>query len=118
MRLTEVADIECCDACGEYFNAADKRGAVCPTCTGLEESKIVESCTDCGVPVEEYGNICTQCMESKVVHVKNESFSFDKFMDDIVIHEIKASNKINSDTPQRERLRRYHEKPLNRMKIR
>ena len=40
MRLSEIANTECCEAYGEYFDAATQKGPVCPTCFGLEESKI------------------------------------------------------------------------------
>lgn len=46
---------------------------------------------------------------------KNESFTFDKFMDAIVIQEL--HRRPMNDSPNRERARRHQERPLNRIKI-
>ena len=47
----------------------------------------------------------------------NQSFSFDKFMDDIIADELltqKRDQKVDQLTPTREYIRRYREYPLNR----
>jgi hypothetical protein len=44
-----------------------------------------------------------------------ESFTFDKFMDSILIKEVRHSPK--ADSPNRERARRHQERPLNRIKF-
>ena len=117
MRLVEIADLECCDTCGDYFNAADDRGAVCPTCSNIDEDiVVVESCGECGARIEEYGDICRECVNEVSMKLKNESFAFDKFMDSILISERKREQKIDSDTPARDRVKRYQEKPQNRIK--
>lgn len=117
MRLTEIADMECCDVCGDYFDAADTRGALCPSCSKVEEDVVVvENCQECGTRIEEYGNICTGCVTEVSIELKNEAYTFDKFIDSIVIAEQRKNQKVDSDTPMRERIKRHQEKPLNRTK--
>jgi hypothetical protein len=52
----------------------------------------------------------------------SQGLNFDKFMDDILIREAeeaarKRKLEEESNTPQREYIRRYAEKPHNRMKV-
>lgn len=52
----------------------------------------------------------------------SQEFNFDKFMDDILIKQAEDAAKKRrleeeSNTPQREYIRRYSEKPHNRMRI-
>lgn len=52
----------------------------------------------------------------------SQDFTFDKFMDDLLEKEAKKFNKNkhleeNSETPQREYIRRYGENPHNRIKV-
>jgi|GEM_PF-2652498 len=44
------------------------------------------------------------------------TFTFDKFMDDILIKESKHSPVLNEETPSREYVKRYIEKASNRIK--
>lgn len=52
----------------------------------------------------------------------SDEISFDKFMDDILVKEAEQLSKKKkleeeSNTPQREYIRRYSEKPLNRTRV-
>jgi hypothetical protein len=52
----------------------------------------------------------------------SENFTFDKFMDDILLREAEAAAKkkkleAESNTPQREYIKRYGENPYNRIKV-
>jgi hypothetical protein len=73
----------------------------CPCCDSKEED-----CTcDAG---------CKKCSCAKKNDVK-ESFTFDKFMDAILIKE--SRNVPKGDSPNRERAKRHQERPLNRIKF-
>lgn len=50
---------------------------------------------------------------------EDTQFTFDKFMDDILVKEDKAKRqgRQKEETPQREYIKRYREKPGNRIKI-
>jgi hypothetical protein len=49
---------------------------------------------------------------------QSETFEFDKFMDEIVVKEAKKEeNKDEKLTPQREYIRRYRERPQNRIRF-
>ena len=70
--------------------------------------KIEEDCTDC----DGAGGDCEKCDGTgKLLHDDvNESYSFDKFMDSIVLKEARVSpRKKVVDSPQRERARRHQE---------
>lgn len=52
----------------------------------------------------------------------SDDFCFDKFMDDILVKEAEQLNKkkkleAESNTPQREYIKRYRETPHNRMRV-
>lgn len=49
-----------------------------------------------------------------------EDLNFDKFMDDLLVKEAQKrarAEELNQETPQREYVKRYREKPLNKIKV-
>jgi len=48
---------------------------------------------------------------------EEQVFTFDKFMDDILIKESVRSPVLTEDTPQREYVKRYAERAVNRVKF-
>lgn len=47
---------------------------------------------------------------------QEQTFTFDKFMDDILIKESARSPILTEETPAREYVKRYAEKAINRIK--
>jgi hypothetical protein len=60
------------------------------------------------------GPDCKDC-DCEDKGLKGESFTFDKFMDSILVKEVRHPQ--NPDSPNRERARRHQERPLNRIKF-
>jgi hypothetical protein len=78
----------------------------CPCCDSKEEDCTCDAgCKKCS------------CTKKKGANNKNvkESFTFDKFMDSILIRESRSVPK--GDSPNRERAKRHQERPLNRIKF-
>ena len=83
-----------------YFESADS--GKCECCSEPKE--------DCTCPPD-----CPDC-DCKKDDKKTEGFTFDKFMDSIIIAENKRSPmKTMHDSPQRTRAMRNQERPLGRI---
>ena len=103
------------------------------SCCGDDHEDDVDHCDMCGMPMVD--NLCDCCADNMrhthghghghghddhdgmgimyTIGLK-ETYSFDKFMDNILLKENKRTNK--GDSPIRERIRRHQEKPLNRIR--
>ncbi len=122
---------EMCDECAEAAMLGMKT-----SCCGDEMSEPVETCDMCGMPMQD--NLC-DCCEEKLhgygssdhidhsghehdhfvqqpnvkIHSMKESYSFDKFMDNILL---KENRKVQTgDSAMRKRAERHQERPMNRI---
>jgi hypothetical protein len=116
---------------------------LCPECEGVG----LMDCPECGGTGEEYEKPCEECagqctvpcyscdgsgsttgaeggMENHLPNVvepsvRTEGFTFDRFMDDIIIKEgagLNKKTKTVGDSPQRARARKHQERPLGRIR--
>lgn len=57
---------------------------------------------------------------NRILKSRMQDFSFDKFMDDILLKEAeraKRAQELEAETPQREYARKYRETPANRTRV-
>ena len=104
-------DCAACDGTGD-----DEFDDVCPECTGMGQV-FCDACdgdgqTSAGAP----GMLDTLPTPGAP---RVEGFSFDRFMDDIIIKEGAGNTKVKTlnDSPQRIRARKHQERPLGRIRF-
>lgn len=84
----------------------EKNGEDCSCGCGTKEECTCGPDCDCG------------CKQHESVGANNESFTFDKFMDSILISENKrVPLRCEPDSPQRIRAKRNQERPLGRIRF-
>jgi len=113
-------DDDMCDDCAQAAMMGMKP-ACCDDVAVEIEIFDEDTCDMCGMPMQD--NLCDCCAGAMsmspgkvdvVHHGMNESFEFDKFMDNILVKESSSRSLARGDSPIRERARRHQERPINR----
>jgi DnaJ-class molecular chaperone len=105
------SDLPACFKCGGSgsFNRRDGSQLECETCHGTGRAS----------PQQDDYDVHASTSYERLHGVKQEGFTFDRFMDDIIIKEgagLNKKTKTVSDSLQRVRARKHQERPLGRIR--
>ncbi len=107
----------------------------CMACDGTGDDEFDEMCDECGGMGEAFCDACdgdgqitagevgpepaAAGMMNTLPPPTTEGFTFDRFMDNIIIKEGASNTKVKTlaDSPQRVRARKHQERPLGRIRF-